>query len=109
MRVANKINPSIIAAATGMLQPFVPELSPQTLVKALEEYRATDTANASPFTKPITRKEAAELLDVSLPTINRLLNQGRLQRIKITAGCVRIDSASVKALLQPANDVEVEH
>ncbi len=101
MQVRQKITPSIIAAATGMLQPFIPELSPQTLMRALEGYRTDEAATmtAAAMDKPMTRRQAAEFLGVSLPTVNRLLNRGTLRRIYITRGAVRVAADSVKTLI----------
>lgn len=95
MKINQKINSGTIQAAVGLLSPFVPELSPQALIQALKSYET----GAAPIEKPLTRREAAELLRVSLPTLNRLLNAGKLRRIRISSACVKVDPASVKALL----------
>ncbi len=100
MQIRQKITPSVIQAATAMLSPYVPEISPQTLVKALSDYQTDALPNAAAkIEKPMTRQQTAELLGVSLPTINRLLNRGTLRRIYITPGAVKVDPASVRALL----------
>lgn len=96
MNINQKINPQIIAAVVGMLQPYVPELTPSSLIKALEGYQG-DKLNE--VNKPLTRAEAAALLSVSLNTVNRYLNEGKLRRIQLTARNVRIDYGSVKNLL----------
>ena len=65
--------------------------------------------------KPLTRFEVAELLGVSLPTVNRMMNDGRLQKIKLTPhGSARITPASVRTILygpqtqeQPTASAEV--
>ena len=96
MKIQTKITPNVIQAAVGLLAPYVPEISPTALVEALRDYGSTKAATPE---KPLTRKEAAEILGVSLPTINRLLNAGTLRRIRITPAAVRVDPASVRALL----------
>lgn len=101
MQIRQRINPAILAAATGMLQPFVPELTPQRLLAALktqDEGLPAIPAAAIPE-KPLSRKEAAALLAVSLNTVNRYMNTGLLRRIKIGPRVVRIDPASVRELL----------
>ena len=101
MQIRQRINPAILAAATGMLQPFVPELTPQRLLAALktqDEGLPAIPAAAIPE-KPLNRKEAAALLAVSLNTVNRYMNTGLLRRIKIGPRVVRIDPASVRELL----------
>ena len=98
MEIKQKITPQIIAAATGLLQPFIPDLSPQLLVSALQEYSAT---RAKPETdeRPLTRQEAAYMLKCSKNTISRYLTTGKLRRIALTERSCRIDPASVRALL----------
>ena len=44
MHVSNRIPPAVLAAAAGMLQPFVPELSPQNLVAALKAHSGNGQA-----------------------------------------------------------------
>lgn len=106
MIVQNRISPVVLKAATDLLSPFVPELSPRALVDALKSHNSAIAPSAS-FAKPLSRKEAACLLGVSLPTINRLLNRGDLKRIRVTPGVVRIDAASVHTLLN-GNDSDIE-
>lgn len=100
MKIQTKITPTVIQAAVAMLSPYVPEISPQSLIQALSDY-GTKSATIE---KPLTRKEAAEILGVSLPTINRLLNAGTLRRIRITPAAVKVDPASVRALLNNSAD-----
>ena len=100
MEIKQKITPQIIAAATGLLQPFIPDLSPQLLVSALKEYSASATRE-KPETdeRPLTRQEAAYMLKCSKNTISRYLTTGKLRRIALTERSCRIDPASVRALL----------
>lgn len=105
MKVTTKINPAILGAAAGMLQPYIPELSPQTLLNALKEYgAATEPAAQKPtaaaITKPLTRRQAADFLGVHVQTINRYMNSGLLHRVKVGPRLVRIDPASVRTLLE---------
>lgn len=99
MQVQNRIPPAVLAAAAGMLQPFIPELSPQSLVAALKEFGDRKAVSGAPE-KPMTRQEAAALLSVTLNTINRYLNRGTLRRIRLGPRAVRIDPASVRTLLE---------
>ena len=100
MKLDNRISPAIIEAAAGMLQPYCPELSPQSLLAAIREYGSFEKAIApNPPKRLLTRKEAALLLGISLPTLNRMCNAGTLRRIYVTKGTVKIDPASVDAIL----------
>ena len=98
MHVSNRIPPAVLAAAAGMLQPFVPELSPQNLVDALKAHSGNGQAQPQ-FEKPMTIREVAELLGVSLATVNNYLNAGKLRRISASRSFVRVDPESVRQLL----------
>ena len=98
MNIRNQITPSVLAAATGLLQPYIPELSPQGLVSALKAYQGG--APAAPMEKFLTRKEVAELLSVSMNTLDRYIRQGILTSVNVGPRVVRIDPASVRALLE---------
>ena len=99
MQIRQKLTPAVLAAATGLLQPFVPELSPQSLVEALQKYETGERPAAGAPEKPLTRQDAAALLSCSLNSVNRYMNAGLLRRVKIGPRTVRIDPASVRALL----------
>ena len=99
MQIANRITPAVIQAATAMLSPYVPEISPTGLVAALRAYSVTGE-NKTTAEKPLTRKEVAELLGLSIQTINRMLNRGTLKRIHVGERAVRIDRKSVRAILE---------
>ncbi len=104
MQVRNGITPAILTAATSMLQPYAPELSPKNLVQALKAY---DNAGAAQKTdKPLTRQEAAELLSISLNSVSRYMREGRLRKIQLGKRAVRIDRASIQELLGNAELAE---
>ena len=104
MQIRQRVTPAVLAAATGLLQPFVPELSPQSLVEALRGHEPGD--RPAPMEKQMSRRQAAALLGVSIPTVDRYMRDGILRRVKIGKRLVRIDPASVRALLD--SDVEKE-
>lgn len=96
MKIDSKIPTSVIQAAAAMFSPYIPEINPQNLIQALRDF---SSGKGGDIEKPLTRKEAAEILSISLPTVNRLLNRGILRRIRVSRQCVRIDPASVKNLI----------
>ena len=98
MKVKNQIPPAIITAAVAMLSPFVPELSPVRLLTALQDYGEATEEDTRP-SKPYTIPELMALLNVSKPTIYKLINNGTLKRIK-AATCTRISAESVYRLLE---------
>ena len=98
MQITQKITPAVIQAATAMLSPYVPEISPAGLLEALKSYKK----DPAPLLhqKPYTRQEVADLLGLSIMTINRMMNSGKLRRIKVGQRAVRIDPVSVQNILE---------
>lgn len=50
----------------------------------------------------LTRQEAADYLRISLPTINRLIRDGKLQAVKV-GGLTRILHSSIRELMSVKN------
>jgi len=96
MELKNSITPAVLTAATSLLQPYAPDLSPTALVRAIKAYKSETTTEANnAISKPMTRKEVAGLIGCSLQSINRYLNDGKLKRIVLSPKSVRIDRQSV--------------
>ena len=95
---------AIASAAVAVLSPYCPGLSPETLIEALKHHNAaTKTTKA----KPMTRRQVAELLQISIASVNRRMKDGTLRAFKIGRRAVRIAPESVEALLAaPAADPE---
>ena len=91
--------PQTIASATvAVLHPYCPELTPEKLIEALTN---REPANAKPTrSKPLTRRQVAEILQISLASVNRRIKDGTLRSFKISPRLVRIDPTSVEALIQ---------
>ena len=100
----SKIPAPIATAAVAVLQPYYPGLSPESLIDALKNH------NAAPKTtkmKPLTRRQVAELLQISIASVNRRIKDGTLRAFKVGKRAVRIAPESVEALLAaPAADPE---
>ena len=90
----------IVSTAVSVIQPYCPDLSPAGLIEALR--RIAQPRPVAPPRKPLTRRQAAEILQVSLASINRYVKAGTLRAYKIGKRLVRIDPASVEALMQTA-------
>ena len=88
----------IVTTAVSVLQPYCPDLSPAGLIEALK--RIDQPRPVAPPRKPLTRHQAAEILQVSLASVNRRIKDGTLRSYKISPRLVRIDPASVEALMQ---------
>ena len=93
--------PEIASAAATVLFPYIPGLTPSILVDALETYNpnAASDKDARPK-KPLTRKEAANALGISVQSVDRYLNAGRLTRVQYSARAVRISADSVYNLMR---------
>ncbi len=98
MHIKNTINPEVLSAATGMLQTYIPELSPRYLVTALKAYDPEELTVVRQR-RPLTRKEAATLMSVSIPTVNRYLKSGELKKIKMGKRLVRITPESIELFM----------
>ncbi len=99
MNIRTSITPAVLTAATTMLQAYVPELSPHSLVEALKAFGTAPVPQTGCAEKPLTRKETAALLGVSLNSVNHYVKQGRLSAVKISKRLVRIDPQSVRSML----------
>ena len=94
-------SPEITSAAATMLSPYFPGLTPAILIGALETYNpnAKSDKDARPK-KPLTRKEAANALGISVQSVDRYLNAGRLTRVQYSARAIRISADSVYNLMR---------
>lgn len=93
------INASILEAAVGLLQPYCKNLNSETLKVALQKISVPEPSITVRPEKPYSRKEVADLLQVSMNTINRYMNNGLLKRIYVGPRHVLIDPVSVHTLL----------
>ena len=104
MKIHKKISFETLNAATAVLSQYVPGLSANDLLKAIESYNMNSEAAASKQNarpqKPYTRQEAAELLGVAMPTIDRYMANGTLKRIRYSTHSVRITPESVHKLME---------
>jgi predicted DNA-binding transcriptional regulator AlpA len=104
MKINNLLTSEILNAATAVLSPYVQDLSPEMLLKALETYN--EDKEEAPANhpkrpeKPFKREEAAEMLGLSIPTIDRYMAQGKLKRIRYSSHEVRITPDSVYNMMR---------
>ena len=102
-----RIPASITEAAVTLLQPYCPELSPASLVEALKQHNAVTKTPKTTKTRPLTRRQVAELLQISIASVNRRMKDGTLRAFKVGQRAVRIDPESVENLLAaPAAELE---
>lgn len=96
------VQPEIVTAAAAMLATCIPGFTPAALQTALENYNTmnvTSEKDSRPL-KPLTRKEAAEMLGVSVSSMDRYLRKGLLTPIRYSARAIRISAESVYNLMK---------
>ena len=100
MEIKNGVPSAILAAATAILQPYAPDLTPKSLVEALKGHASggKEVRKNEPE-KPFTRKEVCNLLGITLPTLEKYIQAGFLRKIRLSPHTVRIDAASVREFL----------
>ena len=96
----------IASAAVAVLQPYCPELSPASLIEALKHRDQPQFAAIN--RKPLTRREVAEMLQISIASVNRRMKDGTLRAFKVGKRAVRIAPESVEALMQAAPATSLE-
>lgn len=84
----------IAEAVVTMLLPYAPNLTVEKLEASILE-----TPSPKNQEKLLTRKEAAEALNVSIPTIDRMLRDEHLPRRKIR-GAVRIPESATETFIK---------
>lgn len=82
-------------AVVTLLREYYPDLTTASLLSML-----TQRGNTEPSVKKkLTRRECAELLGVSVNSVNRYIRSGKLRAVNISPRLVRIDPESVQNLL----------
>ena len=97
MQLSNKITEELLAGATGLIRPYCPELTPTTLVEAIQTFKTEKKPQS--VQKSLTYKEFAALAGLSLPTVHRLAKRGELKTVKIGPRLVRIPAVEVERIL----------
>lgn len=83
----------IAEAVIAMLRPYAPDLTPAKLESALCFKQEATTQE-----QLLSRKDAAEKLNISVTTLDRMLRDGELRRLRIR-GNVRIPLSSIEAIM----------
>lgn len=83
----------IAEAVIAMLRPYAPDLTPAKLESALCFKPEPNTQE-----QLLSRKDAAEKLNISVTTLDRMLRDGELHRLRIR-GNVRIPLSSIRAIM----------
>ena len=83
----------IIIAASAMLAPYIPNLTPDRI-----QNRLAFEQEPEPTERLLTKKEAAAAPSISTDTLDRMIVDGQLDRRKIR-GAVRIPQSAVDAII----------
>ena len=101
MKTKQEVLPSTLDAITALLKPINPNVTSETILNAIRNGHCKD--DSSPVTETVGRgltiAEAAKALSVSKPTINRLLNAGKLTRVRVSRRLVRVTGESINRFL----------
>lgn len=103
MRKQSPVPVVVQQTVINFLREYYPALTVEQLFNALE-------SNGTPQTvqKKLTRSECAQLLGVSVNSINRYIRSGHLKAVNISPRLVRIDPESVQRLLTTGiSEVEI--
>ena len=101
-----KIQPEILNGFATALSTAVPGITGSTLLKAIENFAPDENGEAKgippkdALVRPMTIKEAAQFLKMSVATIHRLMRKGLLRRIRLSSKLVRVDGKSIRQLLE---------
>ena len=99
MKISNTIPKSVIIAAVAVLSPFIKNITATNLINALQEYEIDNKSEATTSLKrPYKISEVMEILQLTKPSIYKLIRSGELVRIKI-GSAARITAASVAKLI----------
>lgn len=99
MQVKETLSQEIIEDVCFLLRKYFPEITQANLVKALTEYgEKTETTQSPTIEKPLTRLEAADLLTMSLPTLDKLIKNGVIHA-SVVGRRVLINPEEIKKLL----------
>ncbi|QBG46612.1 DNA-binding protein [Verrucomicrobia bacterium S94] len=85
---------NIATAATALLAPYRPELTPNKLKEVLSKEPEQSVRD-----NLVSRKDACSALHVSLPTLDRMLSEGELARVKVR-GRVFVRESSIRAIIE---------
>ena len=101
MKTKQEVPASTLDAIEELLKPTHPSVTPENVLKAI--HNSGSTNNFSPVMETVGRgltiAEAAKALSVSKPTINRLLNAGKLARVRVSRRLVRVTGESINRFL----------
>ena len=95
MQIEKSLNQDVLVGAVALLQRHVPDLTPTTLVNAIRNFDTEGKPHTAEIEKPLSRKEAADLLRVSLVTLDKFIRTGALPSVKIGRH-VRIPANAVR-------------
>ena len=94
MRIQNQSHAIVLNTAVNLLREHYPGLTSEQLHATLSHSEIQGSVQ-----KKLTRRECAELLGVSVNSVNRYIKNGRLKAVNISPRLVRIDPESVRELL----------
>ena len=99
MKISNTIPKAVILAAVSLLSPFIKNITATNLINALQEYESDNKSEATTSLKrPYKISEVMEILQLTKPSVYKLIRTGKLTRIKL-GSATRITADSVEKLI----------
>lgn len=92
------ISPELLAGAVGLLRPYYPELSAETLVQSLKE--TANKKHIHPTEELLSKKQFAIKRGCSEMTIHRLIQTGKIPSIRISKRLIKIPSSALTIDMQ---------
>ena len=93
----NVLPETVTAVVVSVLKPFAPSITDADIVRLCFGKNETNVPE-----EPLTKKETAKYLKVSLRTIDNYISQGRIKAVKMGKRLTRIDAKSVRNFINGA-------
>lgn len=104
MKTTRTIPAHVLTATATLLQPYLPDVTPDRLKAALCAHDA-DAVTGAP--RALKIREVCERLSCSRATVWRMVSDGRLRRLSLAGGkSARIPEADVLAILEEGGQEE---
>ena len=83
-----------LIAIMAIMRKYAPEITPPLFVAAIRAYEPAQ-ANGAAIERPMTVHEVGDILRVSVPTVYKLMREGRIRRVGDGMRRTRVDRKSV--------------
>lgn len=103
MKISNSISVVVINTAVNLLQNFIPDLTPTSLIAAIKAYDKDKASIKDRSKRLYCIAEICEILMVTRQSVYNLINSEKLVRIKIGAA-TRITADSLERFIDGSTE-----